>query len=213
MHEVSQNRLNYFARLRLDPARAVSAEQVHGTAIRRVAEEDAGKGALDPIDRFASTDGFVTNVQGLVLTALQADCAAIYYADEKKRAVGLAHAGWRGILAGLPGEMLLEMTKQFGCDPKEIRVSIGPMICPMHYEVKPELAEDFRRRFGSKVVLSKAAKPYLDLYSALVLNLQANGLPPTQISSRPPCTFENSRYSSYRRDGLPTNSMLAWIVI
>lgn len=211
--EVARNRSEYFVNAGLDPLRVVSAEQVHGAEIRRVEEADAGKSALDSSTRISATDGLVTNVQGLILTTLHADCAPIYYVDEKNRAIGLAHAGWRGILAGLPGKMLKVMEREFGSDPKEIQVSIGPMICTEHYEVRPELAEDFRRRFGEQMVMMRSGKPYLDLYAALVFSLLENGLSPEGIPARPPCTFSNAEYPSYRRDGPPARSMVAWLTL
>jgi hypothetical protein len=210
---VSKNRLKYFAQIGLDPAQAVSAEQVHGTGVKRIKEEDKGKGVVQPQSRISGTDGLVTNVQGVVLTTLHADCAPIFYADERNRATGLAHAGWRGILAGLPGKMLREMEREFGSIPKEIEVAVGPMIGTERYEVTPELAKDFADRFGSKIVMQKEGKPFLDLYAALVHNLLENGLSPERIPPRPPCTFTNSQYPSYRRDGPPARSMLAWMVI
>ncbi len=210
---VARNRVNYFASAGLNPERVVSAEQVHGSVIGVVTVEDAGKGALHPRDRIAGTDGFVTNVQGLVLTTLHADCAPVFFADERNRAIGLAHCGWKGILAGLPGKMLHEMGGRFGFVPREIQVAIGPMICTEHYAVTEERAGQFRERFGPQIVMQLDGKPYLDLWAAIVYDLLGNGLGPERIPARPPCTFSNAQYPSYRRDGPPAQSMLAWIMI
>ena len=211
--EVAGNRERYFAQAGIDAARVVSAEQVHGTEVYVIPEMDAGRGALHPRDRIARTDGFVTNVQGLVLTTLHADCAPIFYADQERRAIGLAHAGRRGILAGLGGKMLAVMAKEFGSDKRQITVVVGPTVCPDHYEVTTELAEDFQQRFGERVVSWSDGRPNLDLWKALTADLLEHGLSPDRIPNRPPCTYSNPQYPSYRRDGPPARSMLAWLEI
>ncbi len=210
---VANNRRNYFKKLSLEPSRVVTAEQVHGAEIRHVREEDAGRGVFELNGRIPATDGLLTDIQGMVLTTLHADCAPIFYADSEHKAIGLAHAGWRGIIAGLPGKMLTEMEREFGSKPHEINVTVGPMICPTHYEVTTELAERFQARFGPQVVLMEGGKPDLDLYAAIVVNLLENGLNPACIPPRPSCTFENPNFASYRRDGPPARSMLAWMQV
>jgi len=149
----------------------------------------------------------------MTLTTVHADCAPVYYADDRHRAIGLAHAGRKGILKGLPGKMLVELNREFGSEPGRVAVSIGPMICTEHYDVSPELARDFQHEFGPAAVHMRAGRPHLDLYAAIVGDLLRNGLSPEHIPARPACTSEHADYASYRRDGPPARSMMAWIVI
>lgn len=210
---VANNRRNYVKKLGLNPSRLATAEQVHGAEIRHIREADAGRGVFELEGRIPATDGLLTEIPGIILTTLHADCAPIFYADPEHKAIGLAHAGWRGIFAGLPGKVLAEMERTFGSKPGQIDVAVGPMICPDHYEVTTELAERFDLRFGPQVAIKKDGKPYLDLHAAIVVNLLDNGLNPARVPTRPLCTFENPDLASYRRDGPPARSMLAWLRI
>jgi YfiH family protein len=211
--EVVRNRLDYYHKAGLDPSRTVGSEQVHSTNIRRVTEVDAGRGALSREGRIEGTDGLVTNVQHLVLTALHADCAPIFLVDRRRLAIGLAHAGRRGIVAGMPGAMVATMAREFGSDPMDLEVAVGPMICPRHYPVSAEIAAQFRMSFGSKVVGDSNGKPHVDLWGALVHGLNSAGVPSFNIGQRPPCTAESNDFASYRRDGSPPRSMMAWMMI
>ncbi len=210
---VAANHLSFLKRMGLKWRDAVLAEQVHGTVIQRVIRADGGRGIRERDTRIPGADGLITDVPGLVLTTLHADCASLFFADIEHHAIGLAHAGWRGILAGLPGEMLRRMSREFGSDPGKIRIAIGPTICPRHYGVEEALAGKFTARFGAEVVAHGEGneRPCLDLVAATTVDLLRAGLDPAHIPSRPPCTLENREYASFRRDGAPVRSMLAWL--
>jgi YfiH family protein len=211
---VAQNHVSYLKRMGLKWQDAVAAEQVHGTIIHRATRADGGRGMLERDTRIPATDGLVTDEAGVILTTQHADCASFYYHDPVHGAIGLAHAGWRGILAGLPGEMLRRMTREFRSDPAKVRVVIGPAICARHYAVDEALAVKFASRFGPTVVVrggEEAPQPRLDLVAAATIDLLRAGLDPVAIPSRPPCTFEHSSLASFRRDGAPVRSMLAWL--
>ena len=64
----------------------------------------------------------------LLLTA--ADCAQVFLVDPRHRAVGLAHAGWRGTAAGVLTRTVAAMQEHFGSDPAELRAAIGPCLGP-----------------------------------------------------------------------------------
>jgi polyphenol oxidase len=210
---VAANHVSFLKRMGLKWQDAVSAEQVHGTVIHRATRADGGRGMRERDTRLPGTDGFVTNEPGLILTTLHADCLPLFYADLEQGAIGLAHAGWRGIVSGLPGEMLDRMAREFGSDPRKIRVAIGPAICPRHYGVDESLAQKFAARFGPEVVVRTDGfdHPCLDLVAAATIDLLRAGLDPAYIPSRPPCTFEHPALASYRRDGAPVRSMLSWL--
>ncbi len=218
--KIVDNRVKYFEKKGLSPRVGVAAEQVHGNNIYRVMRHDAGRGILERENRIPATDGLITDAPGIVLTTLHADCAPIYYADPKSKAIGLAHAGWRGILAGLPGKMLIEMEKEFGSKREDILVAVGPLIGTEQYAVDPERAEAFRKRFQTSLRPQTPPDPpvnggvfTLDLFAALVNSLLESGLDPNKLPPRPPCTATNPDFASYRRDGPPAKSMLAWLLL
>jgi YfiH family protein len=179
----------------------------------RVHDADAGKGALDRASRIADTDGLLTDSSGLILTVLHADCAPIFFADGTHRAIGLAHAGWRGVLAGLAGKMVHRMTTEFGSDPAHIQVQIGPMISRDAYDVSGELGVEFTARFGFDVAHITEGRVQLDLFAALVIDLLQSGIAARHLPARPPCTASHAEFSSFRRDGAPARSMVSWFMI
>ncbi|HEY3294618.1 MAG TPA: peptidoglycan editing factor PgeF [bacterium] len=209
--EIVQNRRRYFEIVGLDPRFAVGADQVHGAEVYRVTMKDAGRGILDRETRVSGTDALITNERGLTLTTLHADCAPVFFADPKNHAIGLAHAGRRGILAGVAGKTLQAMSKEFGSIPGNVHVAIGPTICTQAYEVSLLVAEEFAVRFGQQVVWHQDDCTYLDLVAAIMVDLLEAGLNPSRIPARPPCTATNPLYASYRRDGAPARSMLSWL--
>jgi polyphenol oxidase len=211
--EVVTNRRRYFSKLNLDLSDAVAADQVHGTNIAIVVPESAGRGMDDPDSRFPATDGLITDHSGLILTTLHADCASVFYADPVRHVIGLAHAGWRGILAGLPGLMLKKLADTYSSCEKNVRISVGPTISAAHYEISADLADSFATCFGDEVIIHQQGRPHLNLFAAITKNLLVSGANPNNLPIHPPCTFSDANYFSYRRDGADCPSMLTWLVM
>lgn len=208
-----QNRRMYFQRCGLDPMQAVAAEQVHGTRIHVVTSDDIGRGAGNAASRIPATDGLITKVRGAILSTTHADCAPLYIADPRRKAVGLGHAGWRGILSGMAGEMMSAMQDAFGTRLEDLRSALGPTISSSNYEVGRDVADQFTTKFGSSVVSCAGGKNYLDLAGCIIIDLQNHGLPLRAVPARPPCTYADGRFASYRRDGVQVKNMVAWITI
>src|ERR1700733_7674995 len=87
-------------------------------------------------------DGMATNIPGIALGILTADCAPVLFADSRARVIGAAHAGWKGALAGVI-ESTLHAMEELGAERPRIAAAIGPCISQANYEVGPE----FRARF------------------------------------------------------------------
>jgi copper oxidase (laccase) domain-containing protein len=104
-----------------------TAEQVHGAGVARV---DAPGGGPAP-----GVDGLVTSSPELCLAIYVADCAAVFLADKKGRAVGLVHSGKKGTEQGIVPAAIGRMREEFGCAPSDLIVQISPCIRPPHYEV------------------------------------------------------------------------------
>jgi len=207
------NRRNYFAKMGLDGNNAVAADQTHGTRAYIVKKADAGKGIWEPSTRLSGTDAMMTNESGMILTTLHADCAPIYYADPDHKVIALVHAGWRGILSGIAGQILERMTEEFGSDPGHVLAAVGPMVSASAYEADFDLIRRFIAAYGPEVFFQKSGHSYLDLFAAIMADLVQNGFDKALRPERPPCTSLNPEYSSYRRDGSPPASMMAWLTI
>ena len=107
-----------------DPAAMATAEQVHGGDIAVATAPGL----------HAGVDALVTSVPGLTLGIYVADCAAVYLADRRGRAVGLVHSGRAGTEAGITGRAIARMTAEFGVAPADLVVHLSPCIRPPLYE-------------------------------------------------------------------------------
>lgn len=118
------------------PESLATAQQVHGGEVA-VAWQAGTHGAVDAL---------VTAVPGLPLGIYVADCAAVYLADRRGRAVGLVHSGRAGTAAGITAQAIRRMRDAFGVDPADLVVHLGPCIRPPLYETDfaSEIAEQAR---------------------------------------------------------------------
>ena len=112
--------------------------QVHGSRILRAGESDRGR----MIDK---ADGIITDVPDVPLIQRYADCTPLLVYDPRHHAAGLAHAGWRGTVAGVATSLVRAMREAFGSDPADLLAVVGPAIGPCCYEVGPEVVGAVRR--------------------------------------------------------------------
>jgi polyphenol oxidase len=87
-------------------------------------------------------DGMATNVPGLALGILTADCAPVLFADPDARVIGAAHAGWKGAFGGVI-EATVERMLSLGARREKILACVGPSITQENYEVGPEFFDRF----------------------------------------------------------------------
>lgn len=199
------NRKRYFESIGIDPAKVVIAGLIHGNDVKIMTEVDAGKHIPD-------VDGLVTNCPGVVLSVTAADCLPVYFIDQNKSVIGLAHAGWRGTAKNMAGTMVDKMVKEFACDPKNIFVYIGPYIKACHFEVE-NVIEEFIKYPSS--IHREASRTTLDLGRITQEQLVLSGVAENHIVVSDECTYcLNEKYFSYRRDK-PTEieAMVAFIGI
>jgi polyphenol oxidase len=177
------------------PAEPCWLRQVHGTD---VADLDTPPAAAPP-DSPPEADAAITRHGGRVCAILTADCVPVLFASTDGRAVGAAHAGWRGLAAGV----LRATVTALKSEPRVLMAWIGPCIGPEAYEVGPEVrdamlaampgaAQAFRAAAGSRFMA--------DLPQIARLQLQASGV--ARIFGGTECTYRDpDRYFSHRRDG------------
>ena len=187
------------ARLRgILPADPVWLRQVHGTAVAD----------LDGPGTSAVADAAIIRSSNRVCAVQVADCMPVLLADQAGTVVGAAHAGWRGLSAGV-----LEATIEAMRVPaRDIVAWLGPAIGPRVYEVGDEVRAAFARQHEASITAFSPTRPghwLLDLYAVARQRLQAQGI--ERISGGGLCTYaEPDRFYSYRRDG-PTGRMAALI--
>lgn len=173
----------------------VFTHQTHTACVRVVGERERGCGFTRPLP-YQDVDGLVTNVPGLVLTAFFADCVPLFFADPRKRVIGLSHSGWRGTVGKIGQETVRLMEAEFGCDPKDILAAVGPSICQDCYEVSEDVIRQFQLQFEEScwesLFYGKGGGKYqLDLWRANELVLLEAGITPEHISITDVCTCCN----------------------
>ncbi|MBL8482429.1 MAG: peptidoglycan editing factor PgeF [Rhodocyclaceae bacterium] len=184
---VADNRARLGASL---PAEPKWLQQVHGTAVA-----DADHCAPDTL-----ADAAVARRPGAVCAILTADCLPVLFCDRGGSVVAAAHAGWRGLAAGV----LEAAMDAMAVPPQQILAWLGPAIGPGHFEVGAEVRAAFVQSMPEcSAAFAGAAAPdkyFADLYLLARLRLARAGV--NEVYGGGACTFaEAGRYYSYRRDG------------
>ncbi|AOM40909.1 purine nucleoside phosphorylase YfiH [Xenorhabdus hominickii] len=185
---VERNRklLVEYARL---PQLPIWLEQVHGTRVITLDGQSLENQQADAV---------YTNVPGQVCAVMTADCLPVLFCSISGDEVAAAHAGWRGLCAGV----LENTVSQFSTKPEMIRVWLGPAIGPEKFEVGGEVREAFTATHSE---FAQAFTPYGDKFLAniyLLAKLKLQSLGITEIFGGTACTAtEESNFFSYRRDG------------
>lgn len=184
----------------------------HGAVVRRVDASDRGAGYSKP--SLPPCDALITNDPAVTLVTGHADCMAFYFADPKHRAIGLAHAGWRGALARIGTAVVMEMAANFGSVPAELLVGVGPSICQNCFEVGEDVAALFCEAFpytDCRMDGKQPGKAYIDLWRVAVAQFLEAGVTAEHISLMAVCTAEDDRLYSHRRDQGETGGMSAFL--
>lgn len=182
--------------------------QVHGVAVHEVLTPGRA-GATSPI-----ADAAVTDLPGEVCAVLVADCLPVLLADARGRAVGAAHAGWRGLAGGVIEACAARLRALLGESDAPLVAWLGPCIGPGAFEVGPEVLAAMRARLpeAEAAFVPRASGKYLaDLPMLARQALASCGV--DDVWGGTACTFSDAgRYYSYRRDG-PTgrHAALIWI--
>ncbi|BDU52739.1 laccase domain protein [Limnohabitans sp. INBF002] len=202
-HAVAQNRA--LLQAQLGGARPVFLTQVHGVDVAQV-------NAATPDGTTA--DACITQEPQVACTIMVADCLPLMFTDDVGRVVAAAHAGWRGLAAGVLERTVHGVCEQAGVAPAQVRVWLGPCIGPDAFEVGDDVRQAFTALDAPQA--DKAAgyfKPHpshpnkwlADLAGLARLRLAALGVTSVAGNDSSPewCTVsQRSRLFSYRRDGV-----------
>jgi YfiH family protein len=209
----------------------ITVRQIHSDLIHVVRSQEA---------RMAG-DGLVTDLRGVALGILTADCFPVLLVDAKKKAVGAFHAGWRGTVKRIVEKGVGIMRLEFGSRPEDIHAAIGPGIQQCSFEVGEEVEEAFHSQFEYAAELfhrvqesdpvrerypmlfmnqrapghgDPCIKLHLDLREANRRQLLAAGVPQANITALGDCTYCRTRkFFSHRAERGKTGRQLALIGI
>lgn len=178
--------------------------QVHGTTVGRME------------DREPEADAILTQQRGQACAIMTADCLPVMVADRQARVVGAAHAGWRGLAAGVIQQLIAAMTSVPGVTPATLTVWLGPAIGPKAFEVGQEVFDAFVAQSAAHRPSFRAhpeteGKFLADLPGLAMTILQSLGVEDVTASGL--CTVSlPERFYSYRRDGVTGRmASLIWL--
>ena len=184
--------------LGIDGGAVYCARQVHG--VECLVADDRPPGVV------GTGDALATGRPGVPLAVFTADCVAVVLADPERRALAVAHAGWRGTVGGILGHLVGLLATRFGARPARLRAAIGPSIGPCCYEVDEPVVAPLGRAFPADwrrwVTPRGEGKWMLDLWQANADQLVATGVLRGRIDNPRLCTAcRTDLFFSYRREG------------
>lgn len=204
--------------LEVEDERMVLACQTHTVNVRKVTEEDAGKGLVRERD-YRDVDGLITDVPDITLVTFYADCVPLYFLDPVQGAVGLSHSGWRGTAKRMGSVTLEAMKAAYGTDPKDVLACIGPSICQDCFEVGEEVIDEFKnvfdRGYWKELFYKKENGRYqLDLWRANEIVLREAGIKKEHLQVTDICTHCNPDYLfSHRSTGNERGNLAAFLCL
>jgi YfiH family protein len=169
---VETNRARALGRLGTGPTGLCTVRQVHGAEVVVARQPQSRRPTVE-------ADALVTDRPGITLGVLSADCAPVLLADPDAGVIGVAHAGWRGALAGVLEATVAGMVG-LGARERRIRAAVGPCIAETSYEVGPELLKEFTDEDPACVGLFRRVtgsdRLHFDLRGYVLLRLARAGI-------------------------------------
>jgi YfiH family protein len=180
-------------------------------------------------------DIIVSDRPGLALAVQAADCVPLLVADRRTGAVAAAHAGWRGMAAGVPTAAVAALVRELDSRASDLVAAIGPSIGACCYEVGSEVRDAFRASFPggewtpwflqrpmtssdnpSMPRVARVKRPdrwFFDAWTSTRAQLERAGVPADQIFGAELCTASHpDAFCSYRRDGAPAGRLAGAIM-
>jgi polyphenol oxidase len=218
-------------------AEAVSIAEERVARLHQVHRADVvtyKKGARPPHGPLPKADIVLSDEPATAVAIQTADCLPILIVDRRTHAVGAAHAGWRGLRVRAPFGAVAGLVAEFGSDPHDLMVAVGPSIGACCYEVGEDVRGQFADGFGAEQIgrwflpvpqelkdnpplrsLSPARRPnhwFFDAWTCAREQLEFAGVPRDQIFIAGLCTASHETcFCSYRRDGAIAGRMAAVI--
>ena len=169
-------------RLGMDEGRITMTKQIHDTQISVVTEDEAGMGLHQPMAW--ESDAIVTALPETPLCGFYADCVVTLFYDPATRTAGVAHAGWRGMAAGILPKTVEVMAEKLGAKRESLIAVLGPSIRQECFETDADVPEAMERLMGERVhpfIAEKGVKFHVDLQGIGVRLLTDAGLSPENV--------------------------------
>lgn len=175
--------------LGMDEGRITMTKQIHDTQISVVTEDEAGMGLHQPMAW--ESDAIVTALPETPLCGFYADCVVTLFYDLATRTAGVAHAGWRGMAAGILPKTVEVMAEKLGTKRESLIAVLGPSIRQECFETDADVPEAMERLMGERLhpfIAEKGVKFHVDLQGIGVRLLTDAGLSPENVIDSGICT-------------------------
>lgn len=212
---IAQNREALCLLLGISDNQVVMPHQVHLTEVVPIDEAFLTLSTDERQQRLEGVDALMTNVGRVCIGVSTADCIPVLLYDPQHQAVCAIHAGWRGTVQRIVQVAVDQMTKTYGSQPQNIIAQIGPGISLDSFEVGDEVYEAFAKAdFEMQSISRRDAKWHIDLPLCNRQQLEALGVPASQISVAPDCTFKQpDTWFSARRLGIQSGRIFTGIML
>jgi polyphenol oxidase len=217
------NRQRLFATYGLPLERSVWCAQPHGAEVVVVTEQELplrangcrDRGAFSQAEVVPRVDAAVTDLVGVPMCVMVADCVPIALYDERRHAAGIVHAGWRGTVARIASRAVRTMEERYGTEPASLFAVLGPSIRPDHFEVGEGIVVAVREAYGDApfVRQTEAERALLDLWEANAVDLESAGVRRDRIEIAGVSTTERlDKLYSHRAEGR-TGRLVACVML
>ncbi len=199
----------------MKPDSLVLTNQVHGTTVCMVNQNDNGKGFSRETD-IKGVDGLLTITPGVTLVTFHADCVPVFLFEPGIKAAALLHSGWRGTLSNIVSSAMNKMKELPGFDAGSLVAVLGPSIDYCCFEVDEDVCSLFRERYDNSAYYKQThnKKCHVDLKGIIAKQLKEEGLADKNIHNCGICTkCRNDLFFSFRGDQGKTGSMAAFMQI
>jgi YfiH family protein len=188
---VTRNRHALYDVLGAKATQVVVARQVHSARVLSPSSD-----GLEPSESGwrvmgQEGDGLITTEPEVFLQMSFGDCVPLLFFDPVRRAIGVAHAGWKGTIAKIGAATVRAMAEAYGSRPADLMVGIGPSIGPCCYQVREDVAGPARRAFlkaDSLLLRQPDGSLHLDLWAACREALLGTGVESERIETAGLCT-------------------------
>ncbi len=170
-------------------------DQVHGNKVKWI----------DNSGEYYNVDGLVSSNSNLILSLKVADCVPVYLYDPKSKIIALIHSGWKGTKGKIVSNGVNIMVRK-GAQLDSIRCFLGPSIGQCCYEVNKDVSRFYSNE--AQVVIN-SNKVKLNIKLQIKIELERIGILPQNINISNICTFEQTKFHSYRRDKINAGRMYA----
>ena len=212
--DVTANRKLFCKAVGAEASKVVALQQVHGNVVAVVDEGQCGQGAFAWDGALVGTDAVVTAAKGVPLLLLVADCVPVLLFDPVHRVLALAHAGWKGTVAGIAAASLQVMKERFGTKGEECLAALGPSIGPCCYPVGENVLQKLPANLPAGLLRSEKGEHRLDLRGFNAWLLSQAGIPLQRIADSGVCTCcQKDLFFSHRGDNGQSGRLgfLAWL--